>query len=73
MRFKDFYNLNESIYANVPKLKRLFNLALDDGNLNDYLRVDKYAPEELILISRTILDEISPVWMHRISMPLTVP
>ena len=45
MRFKDFYNLNESIYANVPKLKRLFNLALVDGNLNDYLRVDKYAPE----------------------------
>ena len=59
MRFKDFYNLNESIYANVPKLKRLFNLALDDGNLTDYLRVDKYAPEELILISPTILDEIS--------------
>ena len=59
MRFKDFYNLNESIYANVPKLKRLFNLALDDGNLNDYLRVDKYAPEELILISPKILDELS--------------
>lgn len=59
MRFKDFYNLNESIYANVPKLKKLFNLALDGGNLDDYLRVDRYAPEELILISPMILDEIT--------------
>jgi len=59
MRFKDFYNLNESIYANVPKLKKLFNLALDGGNLDDYLRVDRYAPEELILISPIILDEIT--------------
>jgi hypothetical protein len=59
MRFKDFYNLNESIYANVSKLKKLFNLALDGGNLDDYLRVDKYAPEELILISPMILDEIT--------------
>lgn len=59
MRFKDFYNLNESIYANVSKLKKLFNLALDGGNLDDYLRVDRYAPEELILISPMILDEIT--------------
>lgn len=60
MRFKDFYNLNESIYANVPKLRRLFELALDNGkSIDDYIRIDKHAPKELILISPMIFDELS--------------
>ena len=59
MRFKDFYTLNESLYANVPKLKKLFNLALDNKNINDFIRIDRYAPEELILIAPAILDELS--------------
>jgi len=58
MRFKDFCNMNESLYANERKLKKLLTLALGK-DVEEFITPDKYAPEELILIRTSILKEIS--------------
>ena len=57
MRFKDFCNINESLYANERKLKKLLTNALGK-DVDKFIAVDRYAPEELILIRTSILKEI---------------
>lgn len=57
MKFKDFYNLNESLYANKAKLVKLLSLSLG-RDASSYCRKDKYAPDEIIFITTDILKEI---------------
>ena len=50
--------MNESLYANERKLKKLLTLALG-RDVEEFIAIDRYAPEELILIRTSILKEIS--------------
>jgi hypothetical protein len=59
MRFKEIYKLDESLYANVNKLTKMLSRALIDDDLNNYIRKDRYAPEELILLNTGILKKIT--------------
>lgn len=58
MRFKEFYTINESLYANEKKLKRLLTLSLG-RDVEEFIAQDKFSPKDIIFIRTSILKEIS--------------
>ena len=59
MKFKEIYRLNESLYANPRKLFKMLTRALGEDVMSKYIVHDKLAPEELILIRTSILEQIT--------------
>jgi hypothetical protein len=65
MRFKDFYRLDESLYANERKLRKLLSNALG-RDVEEFIAPDGHSPDEIIYLRPSILFDLSEEELKKI-------